>query len=137
MTIDEAIRHCEEVAERYDRVEDSHADDGLKQECIQCAADHRQLAEWLRELKELREKVSGGDILKICELEKELAEAKRLLKLAVEDFDSVVARLEGNDILCMKYIACKGCPFDGENCNKWRGTDEALKLLGGNENEIC
>ena len=54
MTLDEAIRHCEEVAERYDRVEDSHADDGLKQECIQCAADHRQLAEWLTELKEAK-----------------------------------------------------------------------------------
>ena len=55
MTIDEAIAHTLEVAERYDRVEDSHADDALKQECIQCAADHRQLAEWLTELKDLRE----------------------------------------------------------------------------------
>lgn len=40
-TLDEAIKHCEEVAD----------------ECAikQCAADHRQLAEWLRELKEYRE----------------------------------------------------------------------------------
>lgn len=68
MTIDEAIKHCEEVAERYDRIEDSHADDELKQECIQCAADHRQLAEWLRELKE----------------------AKELLKAAVEDINFYV-----------------------------------------------
>ena len=44
MTIDEAIKHSEEVAERYERMEDSH-DDKLKEECLQCAADHRQLAE--------------------------------------------------------------------------------------------
>lgn len=50
MTIDEAIKHSEEVAERYERMEDSH-DDKLKEECLQCAADHRQLAEWLGQLK--------------------------------------------------------------------------------------
>ena len=56
MTIDEAIKHCEEVAERYERVEDSHADEKLKEECLQCAADHWQLAGWLRELKQLRDR---------------------------------------------------------------------------------
>lgn len=91
-----------------------------------------------KELKDLREEnkvlmqecdrliKEKGTLLKQHE---QIVEYKRLLKLAVEDFDSVVGRLEGNDILCMKYIACKGCPFDSENCNKWRGTDEALKLL--------
>ena len=58
MTLDEAIKHSEEVAERYEKMEDSH-DDKLKQECLQCAADHRQLAEWLRELKQLREVVKA------------------------------------------------------------------------------
>lgn len=61
MTLDEAIKHCLEVAERYDRVEDSHADDALKQECIQCAEDYRQLAEWLTELKDLRILIGGKD----------------------------------------------------------------------------
>ena len=53
MTIDEAISHALGVAERYERMEDSH-DDKLKEECLQCAADHRQLAEWLTELKEAK-----------------------------------------------------------------------------------
>lgn len=46
MTLDEAIRHCEEVA------------DMLRQGCDDvakaCEANHRQLAEWLKELKERR-----------------------------------------------------------------------------------
>jgi hypothetical protein len=41
MTIDEAIRHCEEVADGCSGTE--------------CEADHRQLAEWLMELKERRQ----------------------------------------------------------------------------------
>lgn len=52
MTIDEAIKHCEEVAEKYcDAVEE-----GLKPDdfCDSCASEHRQLAEWLRELIHLR-----------------------------------------------------------------------------------
>lgn len=36
MTIDEAIKHCEEI--------------GLG--CDKCADEHKQLAEWLKELKE-------------------------------------------------------------------------------------
>lgn len=39
MTLDEAIQHCEEVA---------------NSECSECANEHKQLAEWLKELKAFR-----------------------------------------------------------------------------------
>ena len=63
MTIDEAIKHCEEVAEAEERSAKLHQrpDRGVKGSgkrylsCLECAAEHRQLAEWLRELKERRE----------------------------------------------------------------------------------
>ena len=42
MTLDEAIKHCEDVAE--DRC-------GCAEDCVE---EHRQLAEWLKELKALR-----------------------------------------------------------------------------------
>ena len=61
MTLDEAIKHCEEVAEANDKgLYDAIALGGAKftqkeiDDCQQCAADHRQLAEWLTELKERR-----------------------------------------------------------------------------------
>lgn len=41
MTLDEAIKHCEEVA---DQCEVTDGD-------LACAESHRQLAEWLKELK--------------------------------------------------------------------------------------
>ena len=86
MTIDEAIKHCEEVAWELDKkamcVEEAYQT-AEQQNCEQCASDHRQLAEWLRELKE----------------------AKRLLRLAVRDLNSI------NISYC------------------WRYADEAEKLL--------
>ena len=39
MILDEAIKHCEEVADS---------------KCDECGAEHRQLAEWLRELKQMK-----------------------------------------------------------------------------------
>lgn len=44
MTIEEAIQHCEEVA----------AGETEQGKCPACAAEHKQLAEWLRELVAIR-----------------------------------------------------------------------------------
>ena len=57
MTLDEAIAHAREVAE------DKRADADWKfrhgrlnaDDCISCAEEHEQLAEWLEELKAYRE----------------------------------------------------------------------------------
>lgn len=68
MTLDEAINHAEEVieeqeklAKRYDdasgytrsHIESIRTSDA--KQCIKCADEHQQLAEWLKELKQLRE----------------------------------------------------------------------------------
>ena len=71
MTLDEAIKHCEEVAEEnekefrlcpYPSQECNGSQDcrclenGSGKGCLKCASEHRQLAEWLKELKERRAK---------------------------------------------------------------------------------
>lgn len=66
MILDEAIIHCEEVADRceegaascdlMDKTERILADNDVK-----CAAEHRQLADWLKELKRLREQEQCED----------------------------------------------------------------------------
>ena len=62
MTIDEAIKHCLEVAEQntqglYDAIALGGQNPTQEEiaRCEECAADHRQLAEWLTELKEWKE----------------------------------------------------------------------------------
>jgi len=58
MTLTEAIKHCEDVADY-----DCFTDDQRK-----CSDEHRQLADWLRKLKERREKaqLSGEDATFDC-----------------------------------------------------------------------
>ena len=44
MTLAEAIKHCEKTKDR-----------NASENCFECADEHRQLAEWLKELKAHRE----------------------------------------------------------------------------------
>ena len=72
MTLDEAIKHAEEVAEKFEslheRYENMDDEDRLlfrrveENECKNCAKEHRQLANWLKELKQLREQEPCEDI---------------------------------------------------------------------------
>lgn len=93
MTLDEAIKHCLEVAEGYEiRVKLGGELTSLI-DCPQQAANYRKIAELLMELKE----------------------AKRLLKLAGEDIESL-----------RPYLAE---PYSRMYNEKWRYADEAKKLL--------
>lgn len=67
MTIDEAIKHAEDIVEQNTKgLEDAIALGGQNptqeeiEECEKCAAEHRQLAEWLKELKQYRENRTNG-----------------------------------------------------------------------------
>ena len=59
MTLDEAIKHCEDVASRkeYEINNKPHLFDSEEEmaDCMECANEHRQLAEWLKELKQFRQ----------------------------------------------------------------------------------
>lgn len=77
MTIDEAITHASEVAkQKYTEGMLCHAnpDDDLLDGCIDCAKEHEQLAEWLEELKVLREQKEQGKY-KIYDVEAEMYKA--------------------------------------------------------------
>ena len=62
MTLDEAIKHCEEVAQEQDMKADFETDNQTyimsemeRKRYRECADEHWQLAEWLRELKAYKE----------------------------------------------------------------------------------
>ena len=65
MTLESAIEHYEEKAAELENTADVHAwnDDGYSElECLNCAKDYRQFAEWLRGLKRYREILDGLSI---------------------------------------------------------------------------
>ena len=106
MTLDEAIKHCLEVAEENDLAagmyeilaENNHnAYERLTAEtnssrCAECAADHRQLAEWLTELRD-RQWVSCKD--RMPEIIDNISSADVLIHL--ENGEQYAAVLIGED----------------------------------------
>jgi len=74
---------------------------------------------------------------RITDLENENRELKRVLKAAVEDF-KWLAKWHDDCELCGSRYDNGDCPVDGcKDCDEvytWRHEDEALKLIGGNDN---
>ena len=65
MTLDEAILHAREVAERNRKQYKNCPSDRTDiryQTCEECTEEHEQLAEWLEELKSYRASVFSGDM---------------------------------------------------------------------------
>ena len=58
LTLDEAIKHCFEVAEGYEIRAKLGGELTSLIDCPQRAADYRKIAEWLSELKDLRNYIS-------------------------------------------------------------------------------
>ena len=68
MTLDEAILHAREVAERNRKQYKncpSDTTDIRYQTCEECTEEHEQFAEWLEELKSYRASVFSGDMTQI------------------------------------------------------------------------
>lgn len=70
MDLDSAIQHCEEVAiSKTKQVENGDWEKGssTERDCIACAEEHQQLAEWLKELKAYKEQsgdaISRNDVI--------------------------------------------------------------------------
>lgn len=69
LTLEEAIVHAKEVAEKNYRGADFESidsvDDDIKTNCIKCAEEHMQLAEWLKELKSYKDAEEQGLLVRV------------------------------------------------------------------------
>jgi hypothetical protein len=107
MTLDESIKWYKDKEVEYrDLAKEEHKNFAM------IAEEYQQFAEWLTELKE----------------------AKRLLKLALNDFETIESNLEYDEHCVIKThsIRCDECPLSAETIYrcKWRHADEALALIG-------
>lgn len=71
MNLEEAIKHCEEVAYEQDMKAGFETDNQTytmseveRERCKECANEHRQLAEWLKELKDYKDARVGCEYCK-------------------------------------------------------------------------
>ena len=69
LTIEESIAHAKEIAEKNYRGADFESidsvDDDIKANCIKCAEEHEQLAEWLEELKSYKDLDEQGLLVRL------------------------------------------------------------------------
>lgn len=69
LTLEDAISHAKEVAEKNYRGADFESidsvDDDIKANCIKCAEEHEQLAEWLEELKSYKDLEEQGLLVRL------------------------------------------------------------------------
>ena len=70
LTLDEAIKHAKEVADmNYNDAEKFDSNDSvenyMKANCIKCAEEHEQLAEWLEELKSYKDLEEQGLLVRL------------------------------------------------------------------------
>ena len=136
MTLDEAIKHCLEVAEENETKAQQigvqflgTTKDREATECRECAAEHRQLAEWLMEYKDLKAEQNDQYVF-INDLMRELRERKATVKRGhwevIEDYDGDVHYrctncktefyLEAGNPEDNEYFFCPHCGADiGEN----------------------
>lgn len=114
MTLDEAIIHVREVASEQKRrsgacvQNDSECDKFSI--CLKCAEEHDQLAEWLEELKFLKQWKS--DIMDgFCKYDvssfEELVTNTR--NKAIDDFVKEYKSCDNRSIQCKKFLNCADC----------------------------
>ncbi len=156
MTIDEAIKHYKEEAEKY-------MEYGIETECYQCGKENEKLAEWLTELKELREEkeialsVRTGAKAKYNYTDEQVtAYWQGVEDCAKDTIDKrqkcdldILRGINGIAVGINNYRVTDGKIYgmlvtEGHfklNCYdvihaicKERSADEALKLIGGSEN---
>lgn len=69
LTLEEAIAHEKEITEKNYRGAEfesiDYIDDDIKTNCIKCAKEHEQLAEWLEELKTYKDLEEQGLLLRL------------------------------------------------------------------------
>lgn len=71
MTLDEAIKHAEEVIkEKEGQAWEAQLQEeyGMIKSCKEYASEHRQLAEWLKELKLYREMIPSASEVFLAEI---------------------------------------------------------------------
>lgn len=139
MNLDEAIKHCEEKAKVLRKEADYCEERSTSDDCLECAKEHEQLAEWLKELKSFKEGQNSKWIpityrTMTEEEEKEFCVELGIKEGSLEDWEKRVFTChlpdDGQEILVSygKYVQEDICSWDEygcglENNGDWDGVD--------------
>ena len=113
MTLDEAILHAREVAERNRKQYKNCPSDRTDiryQTCEECAEEHEQLAQWLEDYKHIKQWKS--DIMdEFCKYDVDSFEelVTNTRNKAIDDFVTKYKFCDNRSIQCRKALNCADC----------------------------
>ena len=148
MTIDEAIAHEREVAEEQRKDNDNckyksqygckDCADYYSKPCIECAKEHEQLAEWLEELKDYRDKnkmVVRVDVENMDNIKDKIEE---LSKYAERQYDKAIDDFVENISLEISESIIWGMLVNSHKDNSFNDTsDKIVDYVINTANEIA
>ena len=110
LTLEEAIQHCKDEAHVLFQHSAKHRN-STEDSCYECAKEHEQLAQWLEELRTLREIVFDaerkGKMEALVEMRQKMkVNSAAILRLCneIEDIVSEISKLSENYLI---YSDCK------------------------------
>ena len=129
LSIDEAIAHAREVANTQRGKSGICLQNGLECEhfsdCLKCAEEHEQLAEWLEELKAYRE------IGTVEECKNSVLDIQKAYNKAIDDFAENISLKISDSFIWGKIADC----FKSKNINDT--SDEIIVYVINIANEIA
>ncbi len=125
MTLDEAIAHCLEVADKNEisaityknckeiktNMYESYSQKKSENDCRECAAEHRQLAEWLTDYKELKNSIGAVELSNMKEALALIRTLKAGLNGWKEDPFGIIAEVCRAVTDCRRCQWYEKCPF--------------------------
>lgn len=141
MTLDEAIKHYEELAEKEERSAKLHPrpDKDVKGSgkkylsCLERAEEHRQLAEWLMELKRLREQIEPekcGDCISREYIESIVEELENICINSNEHILSLLSNIKNAPSIMPQPERCEDCISRRAIIGKCEDTAKATSDIG-------
>ena len=146
MTLDEAIKHAEEVAEEkeseaedleYSRLDWRHE----ANQCLECAKEHRQLAEWLKDYKRLLEQEPVLDKIR-DEIERNMESVIGKYDSSIPKFNMPSYKIERNKVrkecisIIDKYKADMRGGEERKEPSEWQQDHAILKAHADGANEV-
>ncbi len=120
LTIDKAIKHAKEVADmNYYDAEKFDSNDSvenyMKANCVKCAEEHEQLAEWLEELKSYKEAEEQGLLVRLpCKVGTEVfvisPREGHYIKCQIKQIE-ISSTVFGKIHYFVEPVAQRGCSF--------------------------
>lgn len=138
MTIEGAIKHYEEVAEKEERSAKLHPrpdkyvkGSGKKYlSCVACAEEHRQIAEWLKELKRLKEQEPCEDCISRAYIEPIVEELENICINEDEHILSLLSNIKNAPSITPQPERCGDCISRRAIIGKCEDTAKATSDIG-------